>query len=84
MNLQKVDGAEKHKYLTLNDFSFFWAIANTNRVTVQSAHAICKIMEIHMLKRDFHFQVAEKVFFKLAGKFADEPSICSLIADHAS
>ena len=68
----------------MNDYSFFWAMSQKNRITANGAQVICKIMQNNMLRRDSHFKVAEKIFFKLATKFANTQPICTLLSEHAS
>ena len=52
------------------DFSFFWELANSHRMTLEGALSICRVMQIYMLKRDPQYRgVAEKIFFKLLGNF---------------
>ena len=83
MNLEKEE-VDSRKYMNMEDFSFFWALANKNRLVVQSALDICKVMRIFMLKRDPQYRgVAEKIFFKLLSKFPNEDSIRVLLLTHA-
>lgn len=51
LNLNKKDANER-TYLTMADFSFFWELANKQRVTSETAVAICQVMQTYMLRRD--------------------------------
>ena len=68
------------------DFSFFWDLANQDRLTIHSAIPICKVMQTFMLKRDcsLYRGVAEKIFFKLIAKFANEDATQLFIKEHAN
>jgi len=82
MNLEREDS---RKYLNMGDFSFMWALANKNRLSLPSALAIATIMQTFMVRRDPAFRgVAEKIFFKLVSKFPNDDQMRLLLQNHAS
>lgn len=73
-----------NKYMTVDDFSFFWDLANKPRITIHSAIPICKIMQQFMLKSESQYRtVAQKIFFRLLSKFVDEDSTQAFLKKHA-
>lgn len=71
-------------YMTMADFSFFWNLANSPRLTIQSAIIICKAMQIFMLKSDSQYRgVAQKIFFRLMGKFSTDNGTQMFLREHA-
>ena len=78
-NLRKEEFQDR-RYLDMQDYTFFWELANKNRVNVASALALCKIMQNGMLKRDPQYRtVADKIFFKLMSRFSNEDAAHAFI-----
>ena len=78
-NLRKEEFQDR-RYLDMQDYTFFWELANKNRVNVASALTICKIMQNGMLKRDPQYRtVADKIFFKLMSRFSNEDAAHAFI-----
>ena len=68
-------GPPQQNDLTMADYTFFWDLADLKSacLTKESALAICQVMQTAILQRDPTYRgVAEKIFFKLLGKFLDE------------
>ena len=68
----------------MDDFSFFWELANMKQMTIQSAIQICQLMQTpFMVTRESKYRgVADKIFFKLISRFANDSQMKNFLKKH--